>query len=228
MRKSLKISGESPPLWLPDWHDASGYPDPGAPKGTTTCHRWRWEFMRRSRQYQSDWAERAARSAEFWRAQYRLMGPVDPESSRASFIGPVRYWIQPLRKGDRVFPIQQRAGTALIQVDLTLPLKPQFESAEFSLRPSTLDEADLKRAKVEGGFFVMSNRSKGYQWKPTNWLRYLRLLDADSTGAPTNEIGRILHPGKKNEPGIRELSNLLRNDRSAAQRLLDRGYRLIM
>jgi hypothetical protein len=228
LSKLPNLSYEWPPRWLPDWRNASGYPDPDAPKGTTACARWRWEFLRRSRQYRSDWAERTARPPEFWRAQYLLMDPVDPASPRASFIGPVLYWCRPLARGDQTLTIQQRAGTALIQVDLTLPLQPQFKSAEFALRPYTLDEVDLKRAKIEAGFFVMSNRRKGYQWKPVDWLRYLRLLDADSTGASTDEIGRILHPGKQNAPGSRELSYLLRNDRLAARRLCDGRYRLIM
>lgn len=217
-----------PPAWLPNWRDAAGYPDPDALPGTSARWRWRWEFLRRCREYQSDWTEQADHPAEFWRERYGLTKPVDPASPEASFVSPIRYWLQPLERGDRRLSITQRAGTALVRFDLTLPLQPQFESAAFALRAWSLDKSDLKRAKVEAGFLVISNRRKGYQWRPSHWVRYLRLLDADATGAPTDEIGRILHPGLKNEPGVRELSYALRNDRCAARRLRDGGYRLIM
>lgn len=217
-----------PPPWLPNWRDAAGYPDPDAPPGTSARWRWRWEFLRRFREYQSNWIEKADHPAEFWRERYGLRKPVDPASPHASFVSPVRYWIQPLEKGDRRLSITQREGTALVRFDLTLPLEPQLEWAEFTLRAWTVDESDLKDPQVEAGFLVISNRRKGYQWKPSHWLRYLRLLDADAIGTPIGEIGRILHPGLKNERGVRALSYALRNDRRAARALRDGGYRLIM
>jgi len=86
----------------------------------------------------------------------------------------------------------------------------------------------LTQPRIEAGFLVKKPRRKGFQWRRAAWSRYLRLLDADAIGAPIDEIGRILHPGKKNEGGKLQLSYLLRNDRRAARKLRDGGYRRIM
>jgi hypothetical protein len=221
-------SDERPPPWLPDWRDVTGYPDPKAPIGTTSSQRWRWEFQRRDPGYQRDWTERTDRPAGFWRERYGLTKPIDPASPRASFAGAV-YWIQPRGAGDRRFVIVQGSGTALIQFDLTRPLMPQFKWAEFTLQPWMLDEADVREARVDAGFLVISaRRYKGFQWRPRDWQRYLRLLDADASGASKDEIVDVLYPRLTNKYPERMQDSHLRDDRRAAWKLLkDRKFTLL-
>jgi hypothetical protein len=225
----VKFSDKRPPPWLPDWRDATGYPDPKAPVGTSSSHRWRWEFQRRDPDYQRAWAERTNRPAGFWRQRYGLIKPVDPASPGASFVGWPVYWVQPRRAGDRRLEIIQGAGTALIQFDLTRPLSQQFKWAEFALQAWALDEADLRQPKVESGFIVISNRhSKRFQSRPKHWLRYLRLLDANASGAPKHEIVHVLYPNLSNDYPERMQDTHLRDDRRAARRLIrDRKYTLL-
>ena len=52
-KKRATISKEAPPTWLPDWKDASQYPDPK----TTSLRQWAWEFLRRNPEYQKLWSE---------------------------------------------------------------------------------------------------------------------------------------------------------------------------
>jgi hypothetical protein len=42
------------PDWLPEWEDATQYPDPN----TTSPRQWAWEFLRRNPRYQQLWDER--------------------------------------------------------------------------------------------------------------------------------------------------------------------------
>jgi hypothetical protein len=226
--KLSKLANKRPPPWLPDWRDLTDYPDPKAALGTSSSHRWRWEFQRRDPDYQHDWAERTERPEGFWRERYGLTEPIDPASPRARFAGLV-YWVQPRGAGDRRLEITQAAGTALIQVDLTRPLMQQFRSAEFTLQPWTVDEADLMEPQVEAGFLVINNRRyKGFQWRPKDWLRYLRLLDAGASGASKDEVVGVLYPHLTNEYPERMQDIHLRDDRRTARKLLkNRKYTLL-
>jgi hypothetical protein len=212
---------EAPP-WLPDWHDTAGYPDPNSLPGTSARWRWRWEFQRRDPAYQRDWAERADHPRSFWHERYGLKDPVDPASPTASYLEWPLYWIQPHGAGDRTLAIRQRAGTVLIQLDLSRPLHPQFKGAEFSLQPWTVDEADLKKAEIVPGFLVMPNRrrGKGFYWRPNDWVRYLRLLDARARGASRAEIVGVLYPNLSNDYPERSQDNHWRDDRRRAGELL--------
>jgi hypothetical protein len=214
------LSDRQAPPWLPDWRNTTGYPEPKVPVGTSSSHRWRWEFQRRDPDYQCEWAGRANRSAEFWRERYGLIKPVDPASPKASFVAWPIYWIQPRGAGDLSFEIRQRAGTALIQFDLKRPLGPQFESAQFILQPWTLDEAD-EQAQEQSGFLLICKRGgKGFQWRPKDWLRYLRLLDAQASGAPKLEILAAFYPNISNEYPEYEQNTHLKNDLRAVRKLL--------
>lgn len=219
---------ENRPSWLPDWRGLTGYPDPNTSFGTTSRYRWRWEFQRRDPDYHRDWAERADRPADFWRRRYGLQAPLDPGSPTASFAADRRYLIVPPQTTDQKCEITIRGGTALVEFDLTRPLQPQVKSAEFQLRAWTSNESDLRRPQVQDGFIVKrSRRGKGFQLRPKDWLRYLRLLDADASGACKEEIGRVLYPNLTNESEQRMLDTHLRDDRSAVRKLLkDRKYTL--
>jgi hypothetical protein len=209
------------PPWLSDWRGVAGYPDPDSPRGTSSRHRWRWEFLRRDPAYQHAWAESRDRPARFWHERYWLRywltDPVDPASPKAFFTTPRRYWFIPARGENQnqtahlevKQEIIQRAGTALVEFDLTRPLQPQIESVGWHLQ-----------AWVE----ERHRRGKGFQWRPKDWLRYLRLLDADASGAPKDEIVGVLYPTLTNEFPERQQDTHLRDDRRAALNLRDGGY----
>jgi hypothetical protein len=222
-------SATRPAPWLPDWRNGAGYPDPEAPMATTSRHRWRWEFQRRDPVYQRDWAERTDRPTDFWRRRYGLRAPLDPRYPTAFFVTDRRWLIVPPKKGDQKCEVTIRQGTALVEFDLTRPLRPQFKWAEFHLQAWVIDESDLRKSQIESGFSVKrTRRGEGFQWRPKDWLRYLRLLDADASGASKDEIVGILYPKLTNKYPERTQDGHLTDDRQAARKLLrDRKYILL-
>ncbi|HEV3444258.1 MAG TPA: DUF6499 domain-containing protein, partial [Gemmataceae bacterium] len=51
----------SVPSWLPDWTDATKYPD----SKKTSGRAWAWEFLRRNPEYQKTWDQFAMQTASF-------------------------------------------------------------------------------------------------------------------------------------------------------------------
>jgi hypothetical protein len=182
---------------------------------------WRWEFLRRKPDYQQNWAAVATSAGEhdriFWLREYGLAQPHDPSANRAPFFSTYRrYFIAPGGKGDILFTeIIVPAGKALIEIDLEereQTIAAQLEAISWQLVPY------LARHKLP-------RRGRGYQWQPTRWLKYLRLLDANESKAKEAEISSVLYPGIPMTP--RQLSKRIYDDWKAARELLEFGYRRI-
>ena len=143
------------PSWLPDWRDPANYPGPK----TRSLPRWWWEFQRRDPAYWRDWAERADRSASFWREQYGIPAPLDPASPTVALATDRRWLIVPPQtKEDQTCEITIRAGTALVEINLTRPLEPQLKSVALTLQAWMLEESDLTQPRIEAGFLVKKPR----------------------------------------------------------------------
>ena len=89
--------------------------------------------------------------------------------------------------------------------DLNLPLPPQLEAAKFHLVSL---QTRLRKEGMPVPATVASRRA--------DWMRYLRLLDAEASGTPREEIGTSLE--------CRNVAEAL----EAARDLRDRGYRRIL
>jgi hypothetical protein len=89
--------------------------------------------------------------------------------------------------------------------DLNLPLPPQLEAAKFHLVSL---QTRLRREGMPVPETVASRRA--------DWTRYLRLLDAEASGAAREEIGTSLE--------CRDVAG----DTEAARDLRDHGYRRIL
>lgn len=62
-----KVPLPSRSIWnVPDWHDASAYPNP---KGLTLTY-WRWEFLRRLKAYRDDWTAHAPGTYQYCLSQW--------------------------------------------------------------------------------------------------------------------------------------------------------------
>jgi hypothetical protein len=213
------------PAWLPDWHWFAGYPD------STLWYskpQWAWEFLRRDRAFQKDWAEGnsdlrttagSLPAGPPFRAiadKYNLHKPKNPASPSP----PV--FVTVCSAPPIIFPgkhcVRVDESEVLIRLDKHLPLKPQLARATRWLLQ--MDEG-LKHCQ------------RAFQWRPKDWLRYLRLLDAIASEAPRGEILEKLYCGLYGNPkrGLSEYEQRLqrfKDDRRAAKRLCCGGYKRIL
>ncbi len=220
--------------WLPDWRTTADYPDPDLPRDTISCRRWKWEFLRRNPDYQRDWAKATAAEGaepdrELWLGQYGLKQPHDPTSNQApTFVSYRHYFIAPRGKGERRAEIILQEGKALVEFDLEqreATIDSQWESIRWHLIP-WLSDPNIALPSADGWLRLrLPRRGKGYQWQPGQWLKYLRILDANESKAEAIEIGSVLYTEIAMRP--RQLSKRIYDDWMAARDLRDFGYRRI-
>jgi Uncharacterized conserved protein (DUF2285) len=219
---------------VPDWLDASAYPQP---TGRARMLVWAWEFLRRNPDYRTFWTEKAAHhlhldaSARCFvdndagpvvrEAEDRFgigVFPLDPTSSSslpkfsATFIR--RLW----RNSDG-FPIRLALKTNETGYifDLNYPLEGQFLRALQNAK-----ELQNHRAQ-QGKIDLRSNPKERYD----KYTTYLRIIDAEDAGTNQSEIADILFPTFTNEHPEYQRRQTFRNHRKAALRLRDTDYRLL-
>ncbi len=187
-------------LWrAPNWQDASAYPDDLQPD------QWRWQFLRRNKSYQQDWAiysqikyfqwpsqlppwppedssldERAKRIAEMpgCREKYNVEYLLDPNESQPwlnLFVVRAPFCVSPY-DGDKLGK-WEAAGLRLIAFDLEQPLAAQIAEAHELLK------------KLQEFFHDDSPRSRDRTQK---WPLYLRIFDARTAGLTFQKIGQSL------------------------------------
>ena len=226
----------------PDWQEPAHY----AALQSADARQWAWEFLRRNPAYRRDWEAFIARwralEADYgappqrdflrWKADPRAwvraaeaeggecrvdedkvliecaLGakygfykfPPDPVEDR-----PDIEW-RPLPETPPFEDCAEVEAAMPLCFDLALPLRPQLEAAGRRLAAR---QARLRREGM---------RMKRLRVWRDEWLRWLRLLDAEAAGAGEEAIARVLFGGDR---------QALADARRAAHALRDGGYREI-
>jgi hypothetical protein len=110
------------------------------------------------------------------------------------------------------------ASTIVISYDLTMPIKPQLESAEVTV----LLAANAYRERGDGGARDVTQSTARLQ--AGKFRRYLRLLDFDAASASDSEIGSYLFPDASGE----QLRVLIRDTDKLARRWQDDYWRIAL
>ena len=209
----------TPAKWLPDWHDASAYPDPE----DTSAMQWAWEFLRRNPDYQKDYQTHGGPyvpSENLWK-KYNLdthssfPDPALPHPFVRTDLGRGVYAMEPLRFRGNVLRTHQPGQVgrsnydteAFIRFDVSLPLAAQITAAE----------KHLGRLQKKMG-------AKNKRKRITKYQSYLRILDAEASGAVRSEIAAELYPQMPNEYTHRKGDETVAKDLIAAKLLRDHDY----
>ena len=98
--------------------------------------------------------------------------------------------------------------------DLSLPLDEQMADAARALK--RLQKDRIKKGEID----ARGTR----QVRKQDYVRYLRLLDAEACGAAYAEIGEILYPQVSDDYPDRRRTKTLSDNRKVAHQLRDGGY----
>lgn len=190
------------PVAISDFRESKHY---AAPRSVS---RWRWEFLRRSEEYQRKadqhgWAPNVTPDAschEFglrryydYRSPYQLGMAYSEPGYRIHLptLDDLKRWrelpgfdaYRALRRVLGTLTELQDGVSALLVVDRSLPLSMQFDRLEEQLKAS---------AKFSGEKFVFQRE------RPADWLKYLRILDGQASGASLDEIACAVYPEASN------------------------------
>jgi hypothetical protein len=184
---------------------------------------WAWEFLRRSTAYRKFWQEKIQPLID---ENGRIMGDWSQQLLKAQFgVGiPSPPWI-------RTPPVFVAEGTYLLSTDEkglltrvplegnhipiafdhTRPLEGQFQRALGVAKGLGLQQIDERRVRV----------------RAHNYVRYLRVLDADEASASPGTIAGLLYSHLPGRPQNNRLQALY-EDRKVARRMRDGGYRSLL
>jgi hypothetical protein len=186
---------------------------------------WAWEFLRRNDQYRNFWKTKIEpflndeggiahigrnSAGEIWpflaelRTQFGVENPSPPWSAT-----PSHFCCAGIRYTDNMFKrpqtIELEDHELAFFIDLRWPLKSQFAKAS---RVAERKQVNAKRGARK------SNR----------YPLYLRILDAECSGAPRNLIEQTLFPKMENVFPQNRRTKTFENHRAEARRLCSSGY----
>jgi hypothetical protein len=232
----------------PNWLESQDYPAPqGWPHAMVI---WAWEFLRRNEEFRAFWMTKVEpfvnsdgqiardRTGRFWpyhsemQSKFGIVDPRDPRDPRPPpfLANGTGYFPAPAIVYGQVAnrPAAKNAGAPLkvssenlsldwfetaFVIDLELPLDEQIEAIRELAR---LDQLELKKA---GKLNPKRARTSD------NYVRYLRILDAESAGATRPVVEGELFADIDNRYPENRRSKAFDNDRAEARRLRDTGYR---
>jgi len=192
---------------MPDWRNPDDYTylERMLPRG------WAWEFLRRSAEYRTAWAEWSAVQATLHTSpSVEVVRKRDALQAKCYDFGLVFY-----RDPDRtvvevgvawVGEIPQtnvRQGQQVSQHTVTWPGVPTKPTL------SLIFDKDMDYEAVETAMRALENLSflpppplhkRPIRFRPDDFLLYARLLDAVDAGASVREMGRVLYGGKVTDP----------------------------
>jgi hypothetical protein len=201
---------------IPDWRDAAAYPD------SLNDQQWRWQFLRRRKDYRKDWKANLPASVAWYREHKteefikgtplgdgRCFGENfgnGPESQhfRVHMKGSMKkYALDGLRNPALAFcdVSFKQTKPVTITFDLSEPIEQQVENCRHILT--------ALKARYAAGRQQRKRR--------TEWRKYLRALDAHAQGAKNREIWQILSNGSRAENPHARGSDLVK----AAEKLRD-------
>ena len=228
------------PAWLPNWKDASQYPDPE----DTSYQQWAWEFLRRNQVYQED--------QKYYEAQYQYCwGPLHDRLKSGTLKGNEfddvygelinledKYGIARLPSPD----INHLSGPYAWDIRKVIwkphtvwkeGKKEEIDNIFYhELTPTqfgvVLDRArpKLPQMKAIEGYFEWGKKPKWKGSKPQcDYFRnYLRILDAKQCDATHINIAIELFPAKVKNMGKDGARNHVSKNFKMAKSLRDGGY----
>ncbi len=248
--RSMKQS-QSSPDWLPDWTCQEEYPD----QNYTSSRQWAWEFLRRNPHYRNDYYLLTKVSNEglfpfsfslkreltiedlpecemkewlvdqnrdkrrkqkfpedYIKLKYGVETILPPSyESVEEFHHP--YIPKPLNDiVDPLFERQPKGQQVILSFNISLPIVPQIEEVKILL------EKEQKKRDL-------SLLRKHY--RPQDYIKFLRILDAAASGVTNYEIGSVIFPdyksGEYSDPD--SLLRHVRKSRRTAERFRDKDYR---
>jgi hypothetical protein len=201
--------------WLPDWRNASPYPD----LKNTGGQQWAWEFLRRNPEYQ------------------RLRARLKPQSKPAKILGfKVKFHIMTMDLTPPPSPSENEPKDLIFEKPFILyrgpsksgpiPLDWAIEQnqliALFNLSwPISPQVAHLKKALVQAA--KESHQRAKFRRTVRHYQNYLRVLDAKLAHARNKEIAGVLYSKLSDDSALQRV----RDDFDAATRLRDKDFWLI-
>jgi hypothetical protein len=214
------------PDWLPLWTDASAYPSPDS----LQPWQWAWEFLRRNTSYQAKWNEVVGPLKKgqpvdcVTRALFRQeFGIIFPKNPASKTIIPLllQYSLRTASVDDfdgttGSIPIAGYYDFAVV-FDLSLDIDTQIKVARKELE-------NKRRWLVGEG---MLSVEPGTRKAPDLWPDYLRLLDAEASGASHHEMAKMLYPKVPDEYPDFKARKQVQNRLEAAHKMCNEGYRMV-
>jgi hypothetical protein len=186
---------------------------------------WAWEFLRRSTAYRKFWQEKiqplidkGAWPRQLLIAQFGVSLPSPPWiRTPPAFVAEGTYLLSNDETGllQRI-PLED--NHIAIVIDLTRPLEGQFQ------RAFEVAKGDQQIAQRKGDQQIAQRKVR---IRADNYVRYLRVLDADEARARPGTIAGLLYPDLDGPPQNNRLQALY-EDRKVARRMRDGGYRLLL
>ena len=217
---------------LPDWTKREEYPTPCDPGQMKV---WAWEFLRRNPAYRTFWMEKIRpfrgvngwidrdTAGNFWpylddlRMQFGVELPSPPQSTTPShFTDEYISWVQNDGREYQRIPLERHQVAYIF--DLTRPLDHQFKMARESATRQ-------QKVRQESGAINVKVSRKRLE----KFVLYLRILDAEEAGARPKDIGDLLLPDILDDYNAGSMRlKALADNRKAAQKLRDGGYRALL
>lgn len=204
------------PNWLPDWRDESQYPNPVS----TATDRWKWEFLRRNKEYQreiDDFLAKAPTIEEVENGEFGTEEEVEHLVRRQGLLA-ARWGIMPKDYRDDFsdkwtwfFPNKSRplcfANINEIRYEIEQDwIERTTKTGDGKYRVFVVDISKDIDSQIDGirqylseDKAVKKNEIKDVKRNTKHdtkiYRTYLRVWDARETGASYLAIGKLLYPG---------------------------------
>lgn len=245
----------SAPAWLPDWRDATQYPD----KLNTKATRWAWEFLRRNKEYQRLWNEIIVPyiktdgtfddEAAIETLERKKVSKIKSAFPKKSYqiTSPAILFLERFQIGRLVAPSDASStpsfNTAHVKMQSTVHLYKILERkaiidirnlyihfrTDLPIAPQIkkAEKLLLQRVKWITKKYKIPN-IQNVRYESSHYQNYLRILDATEYGVPPKEIAKVLYPLEPNdyESGER-VTRKVRSALRTARKLSEADYTLI-
>lgn len=230
-------TGNHCPDWLPDWREDSEYPS------ELSLYQWQWQFLRRREDYQKDWdkyhddwyAEKLneykniplADGVSSWKEHFKDIAGMPNAEHREKYkvhfllnpsmndcnVGPPGLFVNQCNSivnfaSQKSFDEMNGKGVRLYSFDLNKPIEPQLKKAKSHL--IYLQEVTTGKPKGDRNHF-------------NKWPLYLRVMDAQRSGATYQLIGEELLLSENdilNGSGDTEIANKAHQVWTAARNIM--------
>jgi hypothetical protein len=223
------------PPWLPDWEkDLHKYPDPTK----TSRLEWAWQFLRRNQEYQRLWAKLIQPHYDPADVGYSVYREHRRAGSQSAGYRPLHYLED---AGYQLGVFRQRFGIITVPPNPSEPRgKLQF-AAQFIKHTRAhnvtttladhevlmwfdLDRPIEPQVKNARTLLTETVAQKAFRFRPQQYSKYLRLLDAKQARAKTSHIAKVIYPQVKHTYPDYGAKHRIRADLKVAKRLRDRDF----
>jgi hypothetical protein len=231
------MSEKMPDWGVPDWHDGKAYHQS---YGRATALQFRWEFLRRDKDYRGDWLAETDGGSDKWRvssrraARYGLNAWLE-NPSRSYFHTPqkkrtdpghemVTPWFEfplmtPWELDDALKETRKGGGGANAD-NLNRFLAHAAGTFQFLVQidPLSNEEQQFKRLKDELREYrkeIFERKRAESAWV-SNYPIYLRLIDADDSGAKVRTIAEQFSEEKRSGYDDSAIGKMIKRAREAS------------